>query len=165
MVLRGLVMAKAVNVRCEACAVVANMCSGSPDNLRSVMASGLLPAIVASCKYAGTSRSVLALRTESAWVLANSLSQGTADQVHYIMMSGAGPALIALLPDTDGSLALAICCALRRAIRVCEAAGMDMASFLVDGIDEIDDLICRPHASRKLIAAASDLMALATDSA
>jgi hypothetical protein len=142
-VLRGYLAAPSSDdVRREACTIVANVCAGSAVQLCAVIDAGLLPAVVECCCQENVSSTTTGLRIEAGWALANALSQATTDQVCYLMTLGGGPALLAVLPDADNALALTICKALRRSLRVCSTLEVDFSTCIDDGA-----IPARPRAS------------------
>jgi hypothetical protein len=126
-------------VRREAYTVVANLCAGSPAQLRAVFDAGIVPTAVDCCCVSSdvdedhASAAATLVRIEAGWTIAAALSQATIDQVVYLMQLGAAPALLGLLPVSDAALALAVCKAVRRALRVCATADVDHAGCIDDG--------------------------------
>ena len=80
------------------------------------------------------SAAAVQVRVEAAWAIASALSQANVDQVIYLMQLGAAPALLALLPQSDAALALAMCKAVRRAFRVCTVADVNHSECIDDGM-------------------------------
>ena len=80
--LRALLGADATQaVRREAYTVVANLCAGSPAQLRAVFDAGVVPTVVDCCS---ASAAATLVRVEAGWTIAAALSQATIDQVVYV---------------------------------------------------------------------------------
>lgn len=131
--LRGMVGHPRLQVRSEACRVLANLCAGSSRQLCAVVDDGVVPAILECATQSAATSAGRALRAEACWALANLLSQATSDQVCYVVTLGATSAMLSNLDAADDPLALAICKAVRRTFRVCTDLNVDFLPYIDDG--------------------------------
>lgn len=84
------------SIKKEACWTISNITAGTKEQIQAVMDAGIIPPLVFLLQNAEFD-----IKKEAAWAISNATSGGTADQIRFLVQSGAIRPLCDLLTAGD----------------------------------------------------------------
>jgi hypothetical protein len=120
-------------IKKEACLAISNITAGTPDQIQMVINAEIIPKLIYILSSAE-----FEIQKEAAWAISNIISEGTSEQVAYVVSQGALPPIFKLLHCLDDQVASAILDNLENILKMGANYLQNGANPMVQAINQLD---------------------------